>query len=231
LGRQAAVNSSLRLGAHEVHIVPGNGEELAYGAWAMSFSDMDQRRAVHPSKERASSRYERGTTPMGIVRRALSFSALLLMMSCGDDEGTPSDPHAAAPVEDASVSTKEIASVVTDVIGDYDRLLMNNCPCFVEMGAYASIDECVMWQSSREDWIPCLRGVLAKHRSPETLDAFRCMQDEVEAMTECLATKACDPMERAECDRNPIGCLAAQTEVGLEVATQCPDITLLPREN
>jgi hypothetical protein len=61
----------------------------------------------------------------------------------------PSEARDAAPVEDASGSTKEIASVVTDVIGDYDRLLMDNCPCYVEMGAYASVDECVMLSSFR----------------------------------------------------------------------------------
>jgi hypothetical protein len=166
-----------------------------------------------------------------MLRCAITVSTWLLVMSCGDDDATPSNARDAAPANDAIVSAKEIGVVVTDAIGVYDQLLTDNCPCYVEMGAYDTVEECLMWQGSREAWIPCLRKALAMHQTPEALEMFRCMTDVAKVTMECLATKGCDPVERGECGPSPIQCVAGHTELALDLGTQCPDISLLPRLN
>jgi hypothetical protein len=105
--------------------------------------------------------------------------------------------------------------------------------CFVEMGAYSSLDECVMWQSSSDDWAPCVAGALAKQPAAGGLDFLVCLVDELEANTACLSTKACDAQARAECELEPLKCLDNDETrtVALEISVQCPDITLLPRQH
>ncbi|HKU39073.1 MAG TPA: hypothetical protein VJR89_13020 [Polyangiales bacterium] len=165
---------------------------------------------------------------MRIMRCALGLWAGLCWLGCGDDAGDPRDTPDAAEAVDAS--TKEtVASVVADILEQSDRSLADNCPCYVEMGAYASVDECVMWQHSRDDWAPCVDSVLAKHADPDTLDAFRCMRELWANMLMCLREKPCDPVERAECGRSPLECLGGQGQLAVELATACPDVGLLSR--
>lgn len=149
---------------------------------------------------------------METSRCALGFGIWLLMLGCGGGD---------APSE----SQNEIDALVTDFQGAFDRLALDNCPCFVEMGAYASIDECLRMHQPREDWTPCVRSILSKHQTPEVLDAFRCMSDATEATRACLATKACDPVERAECGHSPLECLGGLPELGLEIVQQCPEVS------
>lgn len=164
----------------------------------------------------------------------------LLLSACGDDDARSSKPRDASVADaaaeggdgsaDAATSTAEIESKLTEVFSTLDRTIERNCGCYVEMGAYTSIDECLMWQASRPDWAPCTATVFERH--PEGLDVFQCLVGLLEKNAECLATKPCEAEARAECDLNALECLnneAART-AALEVGTACPDISLLPRQ-
>jgi hypothetical protein len=168
-----------------------------------------------------------------IPKLRLVAAAWLLFSGCGDDDEHPARrrtrdvPDAAAESGDGSAGALE--SRLTGLFGKLDSATEQNCGCYVEMGAYASVEECVMWQASRPEWIPCTASFFAEH--PEGLEVLQCLIGELEQNSECLATKPRDAESRAECDLNPLACVdneAAQT-LTLALATRCPDISLLPR--
>lgn len=164
---------------------------------------------------------------MRILRCALGVFLLLGMLSCGDDTDRQ-HPDASAAKADASIDA-EIATLASDFVQSLDQAYAESCPCYVSMGAYPSVEECLMWQQSRPDWIPCVRPILEKYSNSETLEALRCMRDRLEESRACLASKDCDPVARAECGGSPFECLSGHTEISLAIATTCPDTALLPR--
>jgi hypothetical protein len=170
--------------------------------------------------------------------RALVSIAVLAIAGCGDDAAPgPAQPQDAGDSDaqrDSSAASEakgELEASVTGLFSEFDGQVRANCPCFVEMGAYASVDECLMWQGSREDWVPCTVSVLAKYDSPETREALNCVREQSKALAECVSTKSCDPTERAECAQSPLQCLMGLTEFALALGMECPDLTLLPRQS
>jgi hypothetical protein len=173
-------------------------------------------------------------------RGRLIVAAWLLFSGCGDDDqNSPRRREteladAAAEGGDASADAAkpagELESKLTDLFGELDRTTEQNCSCYVEMGAYSSVEECVMWQASRPEWAPCTASVLEEH--PEGLAVLQCVVEELRKNAECLATKPCDGEARAECDLNPIECVGNEDgqTLALALATRCPDISLLPRQ-
>jgi hypothetical protein len=134
---------------------------------------------------------------------------------------------AARGAGDAGPSALETA--VKGVVADYDEQVRTNCPCFVQMGAYASVEECFMFQGSGPDWVSCATRFLAAYDTPEVHEIFRCYQAQTRAGTACLAMTACDADKRAQCPGASLECFQSNPEVGLKLAMACPDISLLPR--
>jgi hypothetical protein len=120
--------------------------------------------------------------------------------------------------------------LVDDLVVSHDQQVEANCPCFVAMGAYPSVEQCVQWQRSRADWAPCLSGFLAKHESPEVHEAFRCYVNIMQETQTCLGDKRCDPMQRAMCIRSPGECIGSQFQLVLDASAACPDVALLTRQ-
>jgi hypothetical protein len=173
---------------------------------------------------------------------SLALAAWLMSVGCGDDEGTPprhkrDASDAAAEGGDASVHTAvteaEVESILTDLFSKFDSAVGQNCSCYVEMGAYSSVDECLMWQSSRPDWASCTASVVVAHPMWEGLEMFQCIVGALEENSQCLSTKPCDAEARAECGLDPLRCIGTDNarSFGLELSTACPDITLLPRQH
>jgi len=81
----------------------------------------------------------------------------------------------------------------------------------------------------RPEWLGCATSVLSGYDSPETRAIMRCYTDQTDATTECLATAPCDAEARSMCISSPLACIGPHVEVGLALATQCPDVALLPR--
>jgi hypothetical protein len=132
---------------------------------------------------------------------------------------------AGAPAPAAS----EFETMVVELIAAYDRMLNVNCPCFVQMGAYTSFDECFAFGASNETWAPCAKDALRPFDSPETREILHCMLDQFNHNTECFAASDCDGDARALCGSSPLQCLGSNYQFGLELAMKCPDSFLLPR--
>ncbi|HKP55282.1 MAG TPA: hypothetical protein VJV78_01100 [Polyangiales bacterium] len=125
---------------------------------------------------------------------------------------------------------RERVRIIGAVVDQHDRAVTTNCPCLVEMGAYPSLEECTMWQMSGPDWTGCASAVLAKHDSAKNREVVRCYSERLEKYTDCIAMTACDVDARLDCDTNPLGCIVeGAPELGLTLAMECPDISLLPR--
>lgn len=123
----------------------------------------------------------------------------------------------------------DLETSIKGVISDYDEQVRTNCPCFVQMGAYPSVEECVKWQGSGPDWVSCATQFLAAHNTPNARAIFSCYQEHTRAGTKCLAMTACDANERAKCPGASLECFQTDPSIGLMLATACPDISLLPR--
>jgi len=121
-------------------------------------------------------------------------------------------------------------SAIAAFVNSGSAQLELNCPCFVDMGAYKSIDDCLMYQAPRKDWVSCGTRALAKYDSPETRGVFTCLADIVNESTACLKTKPCDPVERAECGASPLQCIGEHIDLGLALFMECPDLALLTRQ-
>ena len=115
------------------------------------------------------------------------------------------------------------------MIAAYDRMLNVNCPCFVQMGAYATLDECFKLGGSNDTWAPCAKDALRPFDSPETREILRCIHEQFEQNTTCYVAANCDVDARALCGASPLQCLGSHYELGLELAMKCPDTFLLPR--
>ena len=123
-----------------------------------------------------------------------------------------------------------MGSLIASFVNEAGTQLEFNCPCFVQMGAYKSVDECMMWQGARPDWVPCSTDALTKFDTPETREVFRCLSNMVRDSTACLRSKPCDAVARAECGTSRLQCLAAHVDLGFELLKECPDIALLTRQ-
>ena len=172
-------------------------------------------------------------SPMSKISTFLA--CCVLVAACGDAK-QPAQGSAGAPAPTAGMAApawepkSEPEKIVADVIKSWDQQIEVNCPCFVAMGAYPSVAQCVQLQHSRGDWGPCMSAVLAKHQTPETFEAFRCYANLMREQQICLGTMACDPMQRATCIRSPGECIGEQFGVLLEASAMCPDVALLGRQ-
>ena len=169
----------------------------------------------------------------------LGVAAWLLSSACGDDESTPHRhkpdvADAAAEGGDASpdAGAGEVEAMLTGLFKNYDATIESSCSCYVEMGAYKSVDECVMWQASRPDWAPCVASVVAADPMSGGLELFECIVSQLEEASQCLATKPCDPVARAECGPDALKCLGNESALSfaVDLGMACPDLTLLPRQ-
>lgn len=169
----------------------------------------------------------------------LGVAFWFLSSACGDDESTPHrhEPEAAdaaAEGGDASpdAGVGEVEAMLTNLFTTYNVAIEASCSCFVEMGAYSSVDECVMWQASRPDWVPCVASVVEAHPMSGGLEVFECIVSQLEENSKCLATKPCDPVARAECSLDALKCVGNESALSfaLELGMACPDLTLLPRQ-
>jgi hypothetical protein len=141
------------------------------------------------------------------------------------DSGTTEDAAIDAGVDvDADPILVALAS---DTVDAYNRQVMTNCPCYVEMGAYKSVEECVSFTGSGPDWVRCAAGWLTTHDTPELRAQIQCYSDLLKSNNDCLMMAACDADERAKCDQSPLQCFA--DGAALPLAVECPDISLLPR--
>jgi hypothetical protein len=170
-------------------------------------------------------------------RQTLWMASMIWSAACGDDDAATADAGAAdanqsdATVHDAAADTTvQLEARVRGVVDAYQEQSEVNCPCFVDMGAYESLEECEMWQGARSEWVDCATDALKDHDTPETRAMMQCYVDKMRAETACLATKACDSVERAECSETPVDCLREHLEDALMLAMSCPDLSLLPRQ-
>lgn len=151
-----------------------------------------------------------------------------------DPVGPMSTETRAQPsVADDSASREprsELETVLAAIISKYDTQVDKTCPCFVEQGTYADMDECVMWLGSRPDWLGCATEALQKYDNPEAIEDLRCVESEAQATLDCLEKVSCDSPERESCFASPLKCLADQIDLVLDLDRECPDFSLLPRE-
>jgi hypothetical protein len=163
----------------------------------------------------------------------LSFAAVGGISSgCGKDEAAPASPTAGANAGSAGApapAVSELDTMVVDMIAAYDRMLKVNCPCFVRMGSYASLDECFAFGGSNDMWAPCAKDALRPFDSPETREILGCMLEQFDSNTACYVAADCDIDARAMCGASPLQCLGSNFQIGLELAMKCPDTFLLPR--
>jgi hypothetical protein len=167
------------------------------------------------------------------VVRMVAVAVLLGCAGCAD-KAVRHSARDAGDLHDAGyddAAQQPLASLVTDVVSAYDRQVMTNCPCFVEMGAYGSVDECVQLLAPGPTWVSCATNALAAYDTPQGRMIMQCYLERTQALTDCLATMPCQADARASCGGVPLECATADPELTLMLAMACPDISLLPRLN
>src|SRR5262245_47087358 len=70
----------------------------------------------------------------------------LLLAACGSDDPAPQSPAPAQPAAGSSAAAPAdtLMAAIQSFVDSGSAQLELNCPCFVEMGAYKTVDECLM---------------------------------------------------------------------------------------
>lgn len=172
--------------------------------------------------------------------RALVGYALLVCFGCGPDVShgaasvmsSAANAGASGAAGQPAAAESDVRAIIRSVIDAYDRGVEGNCPCQVEMKAYASVEECSMWQHSGPDWVDCATAVLAEHDSPANRMSMQCFAQLMADAVECEAALPCGSDARGGCRSSPLSCLgnSEALPLALGLAMQCPDIGLLTRQ-
>lgn len=177
--------------------------------------------------------------------RALCIATCLLLaaVSCGDDDHGDHGEHDASDAQSgdaaqaadggdsgASESKDELREIFAAAIEAYDRQVESHCPCFVENGTYESVEECLGWQMSADDWVSCGTEAIRPHDSPELRANLRCVKERADFNTECNYANECKSPERSTCSENLLLCFAQMSDIVLVLDDKCPDFSLLPRQ-
>jgi hypothetical protein len=162
----------------------------------------------------------------------IATGLLLAAVSCSDDDGSDprSDDAAATATAGSNAPSDELREIFTASIDAYDRQVESHCPCFVQNGSYASLDECRKWQKSADHWISCGTEAIRPHDSPELRENLRCVKERADRNTVCNNQIACELPERSTCSESLLLCFAQMTDIVLVLDDKCPDFSLLPRE-
>jgi hypothetical protein len=165
----------------------------------------------------------------------IATTLLLAAFSCSDDDAAdPQTEDAAKAANQSDASSDEPKDELREIfaasIEAYDRQVESHCPCFVQNGAYETVEECLGWQKSGDDWVSCGTEAIRPHDSPELRENLRCVKERADNNTECNNAIACESPERASCSENLLLCFAQMSDIVLVLDDKCPDFSLLPRQ-
>jgi hypothetical protein len=171
------------------------------------------------------------------------FIAILvgvLACGCGDDDDGPSpagdedgdarrDSGAAESDGDAGQVTDEaeIRALLTEFVAQWDRVIRASCGCYVEMGAFPSVDTCFGLVGSGPTWIECGTRALVKRGLPYERADAECNIAASKARADCIEAASCDDL--TPCDRFMNQCPMRNEELTTLVLAECPDTGLLSR--
>jgi hypothetical protein len=131
----------------------------------------------------------------------------------GDDEGEPASRMALAE----------------QLVIEFDRSTTTHCECFVLIGAYASVDECVRLLGSGPDWAECGVKVLEDADGALDVEDPQCIIDDAAARADCLEAAKCDPSAVAACQEMREECAILPADLVNALLEACPDTGLLSR--
>jgi hypothetical protein len=167
------------------------------------------------------------------VVHVLGVIACLSVISAGCKSGD-SHPRRSSAAHEPDAGTEadaagpnDFAATLVDLVREYDRQVSVNCPCYVEMGAYASTDDCVEAIGPGDDWVQCAAMAGSQYDSAELRASLRGLTDMFRAGTDCLSMTSCDAEARAACS-SAVNLAALGGDFVVALATKCPDITLIP---
>lgn len=151
-----------------------------------------------------------------LVRTAtLTCIAALWFAGCARQHGTQSDrddDNAAVPDDqttrdpasgdgDASVSEPSISALLTGVFDAYQHDNETRCPCHVESGIYASIEECAELTARTSPRIDqCLDQAVPADLEPALRSWMRCLLVAVETHLACIEHASCDEQDDCRLD-------------------------------
>jgi len=146
--------------------------------------------------------------------RVTVLIVLATLLGCGGDDDSASN---------------EVRALVADTVDAYDRQFEIQCPCYVQLGAFESVESCMTLVGSGPDWVDCATEVLEENDSPEVRQEVRCSLEQTRAQSDCYEEAMCDLGMSAECQQIDLGCEERDNPLLLLVLERCPDLGLLSR--
>jgi hypothetical protein len=145
----------------------------------------------------------------------LIAAALVVAMGCGGDDGGDEPSR---------------ASLIDQLLVDFDRQAAAQCECLVLAGAYATQDACMVDFGAGADWAECAEMLFADGTLEWDPETAHCIVDKGEMTASCMEANECGTLEFYECainpDEDPCPLGADLINVVLE---RCPDTGLLSR--
>jgi hypothetical protein len=138
--------------------------------------------------------------------------------TAGRDGSTPQRPRGD---QDASVSEPSISALMTDLFATYHRDGLARCPCQVDIGVYASLDECEAAAARARPRVDdCLDRAIPAELSHSVRAWLRCIVLAAQAHTACIEDSICD--EQNNCRVETAACPFPDPLALSSAASQCP---------
>ena len=112
-------------------------------------------------------------------------------------------------------------------VAAYDRYYEVRCPCYVQLGAFESVEACMTLVGSGPSWVDCGTMVLDEKDSPELREQADCSLQETKARSACFEEAMCDPVKSAECEE--LRFCEQDNDLTVTLLERCPDFGLLSR--
>lgn len=135
-----------------------------------------------------------------------------------DDETTRDRPDGD---QDAGVSEPSISALLSDVFAAYQRDNHTRCPCQVELGVYASLDECEEITARTSPRIDeCLDRAVPPDLEPPLRAWMRCLLVAVEDHHACVEEASCE--EQPNCRLDSARCAFPDPVALSSALSKCP---------
>jgi hypothetical protein len=143
-----------------------------------------------------------------------AFSCLLafgvLGCSGADDEDLPNAP----PLD--------FRALVGGVFAEYMHEVEVSCPCRVEDGAFASMDECLRRLALPPSFADCVSEELQPSDSAELRSALSCLTQQYKVRADCLDSHSCAPEHVAPCYEQVLDCPVLDPQALTRALRECP---------
>jgi hypothetical protein len=146
------------------------------------------------------------------------FSSLLVFGFLGCSGGDADDDD-----EDLrGTPQSDLQSLVRGVFAEYMHEVVVSCPCRVEDGAFASMDECLRRLGLPPSFADCVSDELQPSDSAALRSALACMTQQYKVRADCLDSHSCAPEHVAPCYEQVLDCPVLDPQALTRALRDCP---------